>query len=485
MHIGRYGCAVTALAATAGLLAAGCSTLSSLPLAERFGQSPGEVEPVPVEAWWESFDDPVLNRVVEAALQSNFDLAAAVARVEQARARARIAATARLPRIQAVLGGSGFDAPTNVGFGRQLQDLGGDAFALFDVALPDRLDQTTYSTGLDFSYEVDFWGRDRNASLAADAERLASEADLSAARIGVVAETAATYLEIVDLRRQRGFAAETVGVLEERAELGEDRYGRGVGDIRHVYAVRRSLHDAQAALPGIDARLADAQARLQVLLGGDHHAELMAMLPETMPSTARVSSPTEVPAEALAQRPDVGAARQRLASARFALDARQAALLPSLSLSGTIGLQSAETDGWFDPDQWFRNLSANLLAPVFEGGRLRGNVALAKAALDEAASRYGKVVATATAEVEAALAGLESSRQRALLLAALASEAHAEETLQERRYASGVADYATFLAASQMDIAARAALAAGERELAFARLALHRALGGTWSMAGE
>ena len=465
--------------------------LSALPLPAWLGkdghdfderETAASAEPFP---WWESFGDPVLNRVVESVLESSFDLASAVARVEQVRARARIAAAVRLPTIQASLGAATFDAPTNVGLGAQLEELGlgADALAAFNVALPDRLDQTTFSAGADFSYEVDFWGRNRNTALAAGAERQASEADYRAARMGVLAQSVATYLEIIDLRRQRRFAAETVDILGEWATLAEDRYHRGVGDIRDVYALRRDLRDAQAVLPGMNSRLVDAEGRLKILLGGEQGTDLLGMLPDAMPVSVLTKTPKDVPAEALAQRPDVAAARQRLAAARFAVVARRAALLPSLSLSGSVGLQSPDTDGWFDPDQWFDNLTSNLLAPVFQGGRLRGNVALAEAALDEATATYGQAVVTAAAEVEAALANLESRRQRAGLLASFAEEARAEAALQEQRYAAGVADNATFLAASRMDVAANAARAAGERDYAYAQLALHRALGGTWPVA--
>ena len=510
---GHIATVVSAMALAGAGTLAGCSTLSALPLPawqacdvgvshcetpnatarsrlDKDGDDIGVRETATLDApfpWWESFDDPVLNRVVESVLESNFDLATAVARVEQARARARIAAAVRLPTIRASLGGAAFDAPTNVGLGAQLEELGlgAEAFAAFNVALPNRLDQTTYSAGADFSYEVDFWGRHRNTALAAGAERLASEADYRVARMGVLAESVATYLEIIDLRRQRRFAAETADILDEWTTLAADRYDRGVGDIRDVYSLRRNLRDAQAALPGMDARLVDAEGRLKVLLGGEQGADFLGMLPDAMPVAVLATTLRDVPAEALAQRPDVAAARQRLAAARFALGARRTALLPSLSLSGSIGLQSPDTDGWFDPDQWVRNLTSNLFAPVFQGGRLRGNVALAEAVLDEATATYGRAVVAAAAEVRAALANLESRRQRAGLLASFAEEARAEEALQEQRYAAGVADYATFLAASRMDVAARAARAAGERDHAYAQLALHRALGGTWSVAAE
>lgn len=480
------------LAAGLGLLATACTAVP-LPgfgwfTGDRGASDAPEIleleEPV---AWWETFDDPMLNRVVQSVLEANFDLATAVARVKQARARARIAFAARLPSVQASLAAGGFDAPTNVGLGAQLTELGlgADTFAAFNLSLPDRLDQTTYSVAADFAYEVDFWGRDRNAARAAHAEQEASEADYRAARMGVLAQTVATYLEVVDLRRQLHLATETVGILDEWTTLSADRYDRGVGDIRDVYAIRRNLRDAEAALPGIDARLADAVGRLKVLLGGEHHADLVDSLPDAMPPSVLGSVPTDVPADLLTQRPDVAAARQRLAAARYALGARRAALLPSLSLTGSIGSQSPDTDNWFDPDQWFRNLGSNLLAPVFQGGRLRGSVALAEAELDEATAAYGRAVVTAAAEVESALAGLQSSQQRAALLTAFAEEAHAEAALQEQRYASGVGDYAIFLAASQMDVAAKAARAAGERDLGYARLALHRALGGAWSSTSE
>ena len=485
---GHLGVVVTAaLAASAAVVLPGCSALSPLALwpghdRDDLGvrDTAGLDEPFP---WWESFDDPVLNRVVEATLESNFDLATAVARVEQARVRARTATAARLPTIQASLGGVGFDAPTNVGLGAQLEELGlgPDAFAAFDVSLPDRLDQTTYSVGADVAYEVDLWGRDRNAALSAGAQREAHHADYRAVRMGVIAQTVATYLEIVDLRRQHGFAGETVDILRDWATLAKDRYDRGVGDIRDVYALRRSLADAEASLPSVNERLADAQGRLKVLLAGQQHTDLVGSLPDAMPTSTMAPVPAGVPAEALAQRPDVAAARQRLAAARFALGARRAALLPSLSLAGSIGLQSPDTADWFDPDQWFRNLTSNLLAPVFDGGRLRGDVAVAEAALDEATATYGHAVARATAEVETALAGLASNRRRVALLTSFAQEALAEATLQEQRYASGVGDYVAFLAAAQMNVGAKAARAAAERDLAYARLALHRALGGAWS----
>lgn len=474
-----------------GLLVAACSLAPPAPLSEAGLDRSQEVAGTGTEGriqsieWWKSFADPVLDRLMDTALGRSFDLAQAVARVDQARARARIAAAARFPTAQASLGASRFDAPTNAGLGAQLDELGlgSEVTEAFGVTLPDRLDLTTYTLGANFAYEADFWGRHRNAALAAGAEHLASEADFQAAQIGVLAETVATYLEIVDLRCQRRLATEMAAIFEEQASLAADSYERGLTDVRDVYAAQRSLADAQAELPRMTSRLADAEGRLWILLGG-HRGDLEGLLPDALePAAPSAPVPTGIPADLLAQRPDVSAARQRVEAARFAVGAHRAALLPSLSLSGSIGLQATESGEWFDPDQWFENLSANLLLPVFQGGRLRGNVALAEAQLAEAGAAFGRAVVTAVSEVEAALTGLESSGRRVTLLSTLLEAARAEAALQEQRYLAGVVDYGGYLGARQLLVSAESALAGGKRDLGYARLALHRALGGAWTTA--
>ena len=457
------------------------SQVAELPVEFADVDQGGDHQPL---AWWRTFQDPVLDQVVDAALASNLDLAQAVARVGQARARARIAAASQLPMVQAALGTNTFDAPTNAGIGAQLDELGlgAELYDSFGVRLPDRLGLSTYAVGTDFAYEADLWGRDRNTALSAGAERLASEADYRAARIGVIAQTVATYLDIVDLRSQRTFAQEIADVHAEQASLTRERYDAGLVDIRDLYAAERNAVDARANLPRVDAQRAAAEARLWVLLGG-YSSDLDDMLPESLaPLSPLDRVPSGIPADLLVQRPDVNAARQRLEAARYALGARRAALLPSLSLSGSIGLQSSNSSDWFDPDQWYRNLSANLLAPVFQGGRLRGNVALAEAQLDEAVASYGRSVVTAVNEVDAALTALRANRQRVSLLMSFTDEAAAEAALQEQRYRSGVGDYSTVLAASHHLLSAKATLASGKRDLGHARLALHRALGGGWTV---
>ena len=376
----------------------------------------GSYEPL---EWWKAFADPVLDQVIEAALDSNFDLAEAVARVDQARARERIVKAPAFPLIQPLVEITDMETSTNAGIAAYLDELGvgSDVYRDFGFEIPDRIGLTTYDLGLDISYELDFWGRNRNDARAANAERLASESDYLTARMGVLAETVRTYLELVDLRHQRRLAGEMVEIFQQRVSLAESRYDRGLTDARALYTARQNLSTAQTRVPQIEARLADAQGRLWVLLGG-YHADLAGRLPDTLtPSAALDPVPAGIPTDLLTQRPDISAARQRMEAARYTVGARRADLLPSLSLYGSIGLQSADAGEWFDPDQWFRNLSFNLLGPAFQGSRLRSNVDLAEARWNAAAAAYGRSVVGAVNEVEAALAGLEASRRRYSLLA--------------------------------------------------------------------
>ena len=244
--------------------------------------------------------------------------------------------------------------------------------------MPDRLALTTYSLSANFSYEADFWDRNRNQARSARAQHLASEWDYRAARIGVVAETVQTYLEIAYLRRQLGLLDEIVEILQEREKLTAIRYNRGLNTARDLYTARLKLWNAQAELPAIEGQLADAEGRFWVLLGG-YRSDLADVLPDSLlPSVTLSPVPVGIPADLLVQRPDVGAARERMEAARYAVGARRAELLPSLSLSGSIGLQGSDTHQWFDAAQWFKNLTLNLVGPAFQGQRLRNNVSLAE-----------------------------------------------------------------------------------------------------------
>ncbi len=449
----------------------------TMPVSFRQGQATAAYEPL---EWWKAFADPVLDRVVESVLESNLDMAVAVARVQQARERARMAKAAILPVVQGRGAVNDLSTPTNAGFGAQIQKLGLGELAP-GFALPERLGITTYSLGADFSYEIDFWGRARSDALAAGAEYLASESDYHAARIGILAETIRTYFEIADLRRQLDLTREVVDVLLERENVASTRYDRGLSNSLDLYQVRQDLLNTQAGLPKLHNLHASAEARLATLLGG-YRNDLNAILPDTLsPADVTDPVPAGIPTDLLFQRPDVRAVGLSLEAAQHQISARRAELLPTLSISGSIGLQTSEIDGLFKVDQWFTNLASNLLAPVFQGGRLRSNVTLAETRFQEVAAAYAQTVVTAVNEVEAALAVLQHEGQRQTLLASRLEEAEAAVELRSQRYEAGIGGYADFLDALRTRLNVELALAGARRDVALARLAVHRALGGAWT----
>lgn len=389
-----------------------------------------------------------------------------------------------LPVAQVTSSTTHQNTPSNTGFGEQISDLvrgDGEDRPTLPFQLPDRLDITTYSLGAAFAYELDFWGRARNDLRAAGMEYLASEADYRIARIGVVAETIGAYFEVVDLRDRLALAQKTVEVVGERAELALGRYERGLATSFELNQLRQDLLNTEAGLPQLATQLERAESRLAGLLGGYRDKLASILVTTTAPDPLPEPLSAGLPADLLMQRPDVASAWLRLEAARFAIGARKAERLPSLSLAGTIGLQSGGAPGLFNVDQWFRNLVANLTAPIFQSGLLKNSVALAQARFGRAAAAYGRVVVMAVNEVEASLGAHDNALRRHALLESHVDEATRFVELQSSRYRSGIGGYADYLVALRSLMTVEAALSGARRELALSRLSVNRALGGDWS----
>jgi NodT family efflux transporter outer membrane factor (OMF) lipoprotein len=451
--------------------------VTEIPEAFEAGPDSSGYEPT---RWWEDFGDPALDALVDSVLAANLDVAEAVARVLEARASVGIATADLLPSVDAQLNADRQNQPTNAGFGRFFSGLGGADTASAGPAPPARFTLPNYSAALSVSYELDFWGRARNDRAATVRELEASDADLQTAILGVIGETITAWYQAADLRERVRLSSEIVDVLLERAELAQTRYDRGLITSFELYQIRQDLQTTQATLPQLKVQLAEAEGRLAVLAGRYPGAMAGLLADLTLPGAALPDVPASIPADLLWQRPDVRAAGQRLDAARLRVGARRAELLPSLNLTGTFGLQSAEVENWFDIDQWFSNLVAGIVAPIFRGGRLRANVAAARARLEQQTAAYGRIVITAVVEAENALGALRQEEERFLFLQGQAEEAESSADLQARRFQSGVAGYADYLDALRNQLLARSTLAGAARDYALARLAVHRALGGDW-----
>lgn len=430
--------------------------------------------------WWTTFNDPALNALIDTALVRNLDLERTRAAADELASQFQIARAPLFPQADAEGAYTRQEQPADVGIGGVL---GGDAP---ENGVPDRFTFDTYSLSLGLSYELDFWGRLRNLRGAALERFMGSVDAVQTARQQVIAETIATYFEIATLQRQISIGAETIDVLQERVELAEERYDRGLVPSFELYALRQELQAAKASQPQLESQLADARGRLSVTLGqfiGDADEAVMdaartAPDEETLAALAPV--PPGLPSDLLMARPDVRADARDLEASRREIGAARAELLPRFSLTGEAGVQSGTLDDLLSLDQRFSNLIGSITAPLFQGGRIRAEISAAEARYQQRLATYEQTLLTAFQEVHAALAAYEKRQEQYALVREQLADARDNATNQMRRYERGVGDYAAALDAERTRLQVAERLAASKEALVGARIAVHRALGGAW-----
>ena len=430
--------------------------------------------------WWTTFGDQALDTLVETALLSNFDITEAVARVEEVRAQYGIARSALFPSVSLSADFNRFSQPANAGqFGAIFDRESGDSAAA-GPPRPTRFAFSNFGASLTFAYELDFWGRVNSGRNAAMADLMATGADMLTVQIGVVAETISAYFELRELVAREELLTEQVDLLTERLDLTEDRYQRGVATSIELYQIQQDLNSLRASLPLIGSQVQATRGRLAVLIGR-FPSEVEAFLDDqASPVVSSDPIPAGLPSTLLEARPDLQAAALRLEAARQRVGERKAARFPSIALTGTVGQQSRDLADLVRADQWFSNFVAGLTAPIFQGGRLKADQEGAEARYQQEAARYARSVLTAFQEVDAAIAAFNAQRERALLLQEQLDVAQASADVQLRRVELGVGDYVAYLDALRTVINVQDTQATAERELATARLTVHRALGGAW-----
>jgi len=490
------------------LAAVGCSMTPEMAspeaedeLPERFERAPGDTT-LPATAgdtarydatrWWTAFDDSTLTALVDTALVANFELRSARARVEELAAQFRIARAPLFPSVTANAQANYQNIPANTGIGGAIEgDAGegrgngggqdGDGDGQRQPQPSDRFEFTDYQADLGLSYELDFWGRIRSQRSAALNQFFATAADLQTARLSIISETISTYARIASLQRQVRLGRRSIDVLEQRLAITEDRYSRGIASSFQVFTVRQNLQVTRADQPELESQLYDAQSRLGTLLGR-FAGEQRALLPDSMATPLDLSPvPAGLPSDLLMQRPDVRAEARRLEAARQEIGAARAELFPTLSLTTQGGTQSSDLADLADPNQAFATFVGQLTAPLFQGGQLRANVSAAEARYRQQAATYQQTLLTAYEEVKASLVAYNEQRRRRRDVQRQVDAAEDAFQTQRDRYERGIGDVLALLDAERTLIQARARLARVRLSVVNARLALHRALGGTWT----
>lgn len=427
-------------------------------------------EGLPAAEWWRRrLSDPALARLVEAALANSPDLAAAVARIEQARAGLKASEAERMP----LLGGSasvtynrssanefGFEAPPGGAGGPRI----------------DR-ERILYRAGIEGSWDADLFGRLRSDARAARARLDAAGFDASAVRLALVTDVARNLVAGRSALERERIARETMESARLGRELAAKRARAGlVAGIDRTRA-ETLLAETAAALPPIQAERSARVAALAALTGLAP-AEIEPLVAGS-PQTPRFETPAAgVPSDLLLRRPDIAAALARVAAADAATASAIAARYPRLTITGAIGLVAAALGDIFSLDALGASAGPGLAGSILDFGRNRARRDLARAEAREAVAAWRGTVLRAFAEVETSLAAVDArERQRLALLRQLDAAAETVE-IARKQYRSGLTDYLGVLDSERTLNRARDQLAAAGAEAADAQLALFRAIGG-------
>ena len=413
--------------------------------------------------WWTDFDDPGLSAAVETVLTHNFDLQTAAARLELAAADARAAAAGLNPTIQASYNGSrrrqnfvGFPIP------------GAEDRVLSTIS-------TNHGVSLDVSWEIDLWGRLRASSQAALADLQHSGADLRGAQLSIAGQTVKAWFAIAEAQQQVNLSRQTVDNYRESEEQVRDRFEVGIRPALDLRLALLNLSNAEALLQQRLQQLDSSTRQLEVLLG--QYPNGTTDTPPSLPATTP-AVPGGLPADLVGRRPDLVAAERHLAASEARLSVARTELLPQITLTAATGTATDSLRSLIDGDFSVWSFLANVVAPLWQGGRLRAQISQAEARSAEALATYANTALAAYAEVETALAAEQFLREREQHLTTSVTQARAAERLADERYRAGLETYITVLDSQRSAVQAEGDLLAARRLRLENRVDLYLALGG-------
>jgi len=407
-----------------------------------------------VVTWWRGFGDPVLSDVVEKALANNVDIAIAATRVEEARAQFGAARGQQLPSADLAFGAKRE---------RYLNAFGRPA------------SQTAEQVQVGISYDLDLFGRLRDTSEAARASLLATEAARDSVTIAVASSAAAGYIGLRALDARLAVVRETLAARADSLRIAQRRAQTGYATRLELEQAEAELRGTEQLIPTLELAITRQENGLSILLGGNPRAIDRGV---TVAELAIPSVPTLLPSELLRRRPDIAQAEQLIVAADRSLDAARAAFLPSIRL----GISGGYVDSTLiaDPVGIF-SLGGSILAPLYEGGRLRAQADLAAARRDEAAYFYRKVALNAFREVEDALAALQRTSEQEQVLRQQRDSLARALAQATGRYRGGYSSYLEQLDAQRGLLSADLSLVQASSDRLTATVSLFRALGGGWS----
>jgi multidrug efflux system outer membrane protein len=408
------------------------------------------------QRWWEVFADEHLQYLIGSALAHNQDVRIAAARVLEAEARLGVTRSAQLPTVSAQLSAQG------------------------DRRLPDPANSsgTDYFAGVSAAWEVDFWGKFRRASEAARADMLASEWGRRASIQSLIGQVATGYFVLRALDRQLHIAERAAAARRESLHLTERREQSGQSSRLDVHQARELVQLAEGERIDLARRIEQQENLISTLVGRNPGPIVrgLSVSEQRLPGEL----PAGIPSALLERRPDVQVAEQQLVSANAQIGVARAELFPQLTLTGSGGVASGALLSLFTSPVALLNAAGSLVQPIFNGGRLRGEVLAADARTQQAALAYQRTVLQALREVSDSLVGCRQNRELFASREELLHSANQARALIEMRYQNGTSSYLEVLDGDTRLLGAEFSLVDARLGVLLSYVELYRALGGGW-----
>ena len=416
--------------------------------------------------WWQQLGDPVLNRLVDRALQGNLDLQEAVANVD---------------KFMGVYGST----RSNL-----FPQLSGSAEYLraqsSNLAIPGT--KTHYQNsdyaqmGPQMNWELDVWGKLRRANEAAFADMLAQEAVQRGVILTLVSDVAATYIQLRTYDKDLEITRNVVDTLQENLRIAKRRFEEGYTSEHEVAQAESELQRRSAEIPLYEQYIAETEHALSVLLGRNPAAIERGL---TLDQLKAPVAPAGLPSDLLARRPDIQLAEQLLIAANARIGVARGAYFPTISLTGDVGQLSTAAGTLFTPGANFWAIGSTLATPIFTAGKIAGQVQSAEATQRAALANYKRSIISSFREFENALIDTSKTKEQrdhqAQRVAAVEIYVH----LSHIRYDEGYSDYLTVLDSLRQLLDAQIALAQAQSNNFLASIGLYRAMGGGWIVKSE
>ncbi|MDD2780084.1 efflux transporter outer membrane subunit [Sulfuricurvum sp.] len=412
--------------------------------------------------WWKSFQDEPLNRAIEEALKTNFDIQSSQASVDALLGKFDQAKSYLYPQINASssLNRKSVDNASNGGF--QLRE---------GIT-------STYAGSLSLaSYEIDLFGKVRRANESARAALLSSEYASQTLKLSIASSVAASYIKLSSLQGQINLAKENLTLTDEIVKFNELKYKHGV-IAESVLLQSLSEHEsAKATLSSLEASKIAEEATYNLILG--RNPKTVSTSPLDSIHTPKI--PSELSSDLLNKRPDIASAEQNLIAANAMIGVARAAYFPSIKLTGMLGVQSLELSSFVSNPARIWEIAPSISVPIFSAGRIAGEIKTAEADRNQRLAAYKKSIVSAFNDTDNAL-GQTAKAKEQLTYQTARSQSIQKALMQSKlRYQVGTINYSDMLLVQQQWLQASQQLLIAKQNLLISTVSLYKALGGGWS----